>query len=105
MELGVTWLRIYAEKRNELFQRFADKKKADSIKDLREQPVYEIPVDWDWSCVPHLDDFFENVKGRGQCKAPVSEGFKAMVGVAMAIQSYKTGKSVKWDQQTETLLT
>ncbi len=104
MELGVTWLRIYAERKNELFKHFAAGKKADSIQDLRKQPVFEIPVDWNWSNVPHLDDFFENVKSRGQCKAPVGEGFKAMVGVAMAIQSHKTGKSVRWDKGSETLL-
>lgn len=51
----------------------------------------------------HLEDFFGNVRSRARCKAPVSEGFKAMIGVAMAIQSFQTRRTVHWDPGRETI--
>lgn len=106
MELGVTWLRLFAEnKKNALFNQHVEPDKAARFTDLRSQPVQDEPVDYRWSTVEHLDDFFLNVKSRGTCKAPIREAFKAMVAVAMAIESYKTRRLIRWDPKQERMLT
>ena len=104
MELGVTWLRVYAESKNALFEKYLPPGRAREFGDLRSTPVFEQKVDYRWSTIPHLDDFFENVKSRGRCKAPVEECFKAMVAVAMAIRSYQSGSTVRWDRQREKMI-
>lgn len=104
MELGVSWLRIYAEKKNELFETFASPDKVADWKDLRQQPVLDEPVDYNWSTLGHLDDFFQNVRTRGACKAPIDQAFTAMIGVAMATESYKTQRTVRWDPVKEKMI-
>jgi predicted dehydrogenase len=104
MELGVTWLRIHAEGKNALLEKYVPEDRRTEFKDLRKEPVFEEPVDYRWSTIPHLDDFFTNVKSRGRCKAPVEDCFKAMAGVAMAIQSYKTRRTAHWDTQQEKII-
>jgi predicted dehydrogenase len=103
MELGVSWLRLYAEGKNALYQKYADQQRDEPLRDLRTQPVWEVPVDYRWSTIPHLDDFFVNVQRRGKCKAPIEECFKAMVAVAMAIKSYETGRTVRWDAERQAI--
>lgn len=104
LDLGTGALRIYAEKRNALFEKFAAQPTSDRWANLRSTPVFEEPAKSGNSTLAHLEDFFENVRTRGQCKAPVSEGFKAMAAVAMAIQAYKTERTVRWDSGREEIL-
>ncbi len=101
MELGPNWLRLYAEEKNALFDQYVAADKASDFKDLRAQPIHKEPTNYRWSTIEHLDDFFENVKSRGQCKAPVEECFKATVALTMAIESYKTRRTVNWDAQKQ----
>jgi len=101
MELGVNWLRLYAEQKNTLFQQYVAADKAGEFKDLRAQPIHKERIDYHWSTVEHLDNFFTNVKSRGQCKAPVEDCFKATVALTMAIQSYQTRRAVNWDAAKE----
>jgi len=101
MELGPNWLRLYAEQKNSLFDRYVAPEKADEFTDLRAQPIHREPTNYRWSTNEHLDDFFQAVKTRGQCKAPVHECFKATVGLLMAIQSYKTKRTIAWDAEKE----
>jgi len=104
MELGPNWLRLYAEQKNALFKQYVASDKADEFEDLRAQPIHKEPTNYRWSTTEHLDDFFENVKNRGQCKAPVQECFKATVAMAMAIQSYKTKRTACWDADQERIV-
>jgi hypothetical protein len=104
MELGVNWLRVYAEGKNALFEKHVPPDRAGEFGDLRSTPVVDEKPDYNWSTIPHLDDFFENVKSRGRCKAPVEECFKAMVAVAMAIRSYQSCSTVRWDRQQEKMI-
>jgi hypothetical protein len=104
MELGLNWLRLYAEQKNALFKQYVASDKADEFEDLRAQPIHKEPTNYRWSTTEHLDDFFENVKNRGQCKAPVQECFKATVALAMAIQSYKTKRTACWDADQERIV-
>jgi predicted dehydrogenase len=104
MELGPNWLRLYAEQKNALFQQYVASDKAGQFEDLRTQPIHKEPTNYRWSTIEHLDDFFENVKSRGQCKAPVQECFHATVALAMAIQSYKTKRTACWDADQERIV-
>ncbi|MCI0534355.1 MAG: Gfo/Idh/MocA family oxidoreductase [Verrucomicrobiales bacterium] len=101
LDLGTGGLRIYAEKRNALFEKFAAQPSSDRWSNLRSAPVFEERAKSGSSTLAHLEDFLDQVRTRGQCKAPVSEGFKAMVGVAMAIQSYRTQRTVRWDSKRD----
>jgi predicted dehydrogenase len=102
MELSQSRLRIYAEDRNDLFTHFAPS--AGTVDDLRTDPIVEERSSGN-STTAHLEDFFHAVKNRGQTKAPIEQCFKAMVAVAMAIQSYQSGKSVRWDAEHERIVT
>jgi predicted dehydrogenase len=104
LELGTSGLRLFAEKRNALFEQFASPAARDRTANLRSTPVLEDLAKPGDSTLAHLEDFFDNVRNRGQCKAPVSECFKAMVAVAMAIQSYKTQRTVRWESGREEIL-
>ncbi|MBI2949927.1 MAG: Gfo/Idh/MocA family oxidoreductase [Verrucomicrobia bacterium] len=104
LELGTSGFRIFAEKRNALFEKFVGKAAPDRWSNLRSTPVFEEPAKAGNSTLAHLENFFENVRSRGQCKAPVSEGFKAMAAVAMSIRSYQTQRSVRWDTSSEKIL-
>ena len=101
MELGPNWLRLYAEEQNALFRQYVASDKSDEFTDLRAQPIHKEPTDYQWSTIEHLDDFFQNVKSRGQCQAPIEECFKATVALTMAVESYKTQRTVGWDADQE----
>ena len=73
--------------------------------DLPAQPIHKEPTSYRWSTTQHLDDFFVNVKSRGQCKASVQECFTATVALTMAIQSYKTKRTARWDADQEQIVT
>ncbi len=101
LELGTAGLRLFAEKRNALFEKFVSRPASFQGADLRSKPVFEQKAQSGSSTLAHLENFFENVRTRGQCKAPVNDGFKAMVSVAMAVQAYKTQRTVRWDSDRE----
>ena len=44
-----------------------------------------------------------NVIARGRCCAPVEDAFRAMVAVAMTIESYRTQRTARWDAERETI--
>jgi hypothetical protein len=104
MELGPNWLRLYAEQKNALFAQYVAPDQADEFKDVRAQPIHEEQPGYRWSTVEHLDDFFENVKSRGQCKASVEECFKATVALAMGVESYKTKRTACWDAEQDRIV-
>ncbi len=104
MELGPNWLRLYAEKKNALFQQYVPPEKADRFDDLHTQPIHREPTNYHWSTIEHLDDFFQSVKSGRPPQAPVEECFKATVGMAMAIESYKTQRTAHWDAEHERIV-
>jgi predicted dehydrogenase len=104
MELGTSWLRLYAEARNALFDKYVPGEQASKYGDLAATPVYNARTSRGDSTQAHLDDFFLNVKSRGRCHCPVEEAYKAMVAVSMAIKSYETQKTVRWDAAAEKIV-
>jgi predicted dehydrogenase len=101
MELGVYGLRLYAEGDNELLQKYAPREEVRNLGDLRRTPVYEERAAPGSSTVAHLNGFFQSIRGEAECKATIEDCFRAMAAVAMAIQSYKSGRSVQWDREEE----
>jgi predicted dehydrogenase len=104
LELGTGGLRVFAEKRNALFEKFAGSTTPGRSINLRSTPVLDEPAKAGNSTLAHLEDFFANVRSRGRCKAPVSEAFTAMVAVAMAIRSYQTQRTVRWDPSRDEMV-
>lgn len=104
MELGTSWLRVYAEARNALFEKYVPTDRAGEFRDLGSQPVHNPRPGGGDSTLAHLDDFFVNVKQRGKCHCPVDEAYKAMVAVAMSIKSYETQRTVRWDEQSQQIV-
>jgi predicted dehydrogenase len=104
LDLGPGGLRVYAEKRNALFEKYAAQPTSAGWTNLRSSPVFEEAARSGNSTLAHLEDFFEKVRDRGQCKEPVQEAFKAMVAVAMAIQAYKTQRTVHWDSDRQVIV-
>jgi predicted dehydrogenase len=98
MELGASWLRVYSEAHNALFEKYVPSPRADEFRDLRAQPIYNLRPSGADSTLAHLDDFFVNVKQRGRCHCPVEEAYKAMVAVAMALKAYDSQRTVRWDE-------
>jgi len=104
LELGTGSMRVYAEERNALFEKYVPQERAGEFRDLRTKPVYEPRSAGGDSTLAHLDDFFANVKQRGTCHCPVEEAYQAMVAVAMAIKSYESQRTVRWDDQAEQIV-
>ncbi len=103
LEFRTSSFRLYAESKNELFKKYVEPDQANKFLDLRARPVYELRAQGGSSTLAHLDDFFLNVKQRGRCRCPIEEAYKAMVGVAMAIESQKSQKTMHWDATTQTI--
>lgn len=101
MELNTARMRVYAERKNDLLARFA--KSSDKRIDLKTRPIVEERSPGN-ATTAHLENFFHAVKTRGPTKAPIEQCFKAMVAIAMAIQSYQTGRAVRWDAATERIV-
>lgn len=95
LELGPGWLRIYAERKNGLYQKYVSPDRAGRVKNLREDPVYEAPIEWVDGTLEHLDDFFTSVKDRSETVASVERCFPATIAMAMAVESYTSGRSVR----------
>ncbi|MGE3779429.1 MAG: Gfo/Idh/MocA family protein, partial [Pirellulaceae bacterium] len=88
---------VYAEAKNKLFEKFVPADSAKKYTNLRAQSVHELRPQGAPATRAHLDDFFMSVQERRRCRCPIEEAYKAMVGVAMAIESYKTQRTVHWD--------
>ncbi len=104
LELGTSGLRVFAEKRNALFQKFATQPTSERWSNLRANPVIDEPARAGDSTLLHLEDFFTSIRNRAPNKAPVNEAFKAMVAVAMALRSYQTQRTVRWDEAREEIV-
>ncbi len=50
---------------------------------------------------PHMDNFLDCVRSRQEPHLPADLGYKAMAAIAMGVQSYRTGKVLTFDTQTQ----
>lgn len=101
LELTMDSIAVYAESRNTpVYRRFADSSSASQRTRLSDDPVFERKLRYD-GITKHLDDFFIACKTGAETKCPVSKAFVAMVGVAMALESYQQQKTIRWDATHE----
>ena len=49
----------------------------------------------------HLDDWLRCIRSRERCVCNEEIGCQAMVAIAMAVESYRTGKTLRFDAKTE----
>jgi predicted dehydrogenase len=101
LEVSPTRMRLFAEKRNGLLKQFASDPQA--IGNLRTDALLEERAQGD-STTAHLEDFFAAVRNRKTTLAPIEACFPAMVAVAMAIESYQSGRTVRWDDQADRIV-
>lgn len=98
LEFRTSGFAVYAEGKNRLFDQYVPADKAGKFTNLRTQPVHEVRPQSAPATRAHLDDFFVNVKSRGKTHCPIEEAYKAMIGVAMAMESYKSQRTVRWNE-------
>ncbi len=104
MELGPNWLRLYAERKNDLFRKFVTGDQAARFGDLKTEPIHKEPIERKSSTLMHLEDFLARVQDRDATHASIDECFKATVGMLMAIESYKSQRMVRWDRESERIV-
>jgi len=52
----------------------------------------------------HLENFFSCVRSRQQPVCPFDLGYRVAIACQMAIASYRQGRTVKWDPDTEEIV-
>lgn len=101
LELSPSRMRVFAESQNRLLKEFVTDPAG--FGDLRSQPILEQRSSGN-STTDHLEDFFAAVQQRGATRAPIEACFPAMVAVAMATESFRSGRTVRWDAESERIV-
>ena len=56
------------------------------------------------STLPHMQNFFDCTRNRKESVCPFEMGFRAAIACQMAIRSYRTQRTVRWDSQTQDIV-
>jgi len=54
--------------------------------------------------VLHMQNFFDCVRSRKETNCPFDLGFRSAVACRMAVESYRQGRTVQWDEQKEEIV-
>jgi ASC-1-like (ASCH) protein len=54
--------------------------------------------------VLHMQNFFDCVRSRKETNCPFDLGFRSAVACRMAVESYRQGRTVSWDEQKEEIV-
>ncbi len=54
--------------------------------------------------VLHMQNFFDCVRSRKEPNCPFELGFRAAIACRMAVESYRQGRTVSWDEQKEEIV-
>jgi hypothetical protein len=54
--------------------------------------------------VLHMQNFFDCVRSRKEPNCPFELGFRSAVACRMAVESYRQGRTVSWDEQKEEIV-
>jgi predicted dehydrogenase len=54
--------------------------------------------------VLHMQNFFDCVRSRKETNCPLDLGFRSAVACRMAVESYRQGRAVGWDEQKEEIV-
>jgi predicted dehydrogenase len=49
----------------------------------------------------HMENFFDSIRSGREPNCPFETGYRVTVACLMAVQSYRTGRSVQWNAETE----
>jgi predicted dehydrogenase len=52
----------------------------------------------------HMENFFDCVRSRKEPNCPFDLGFRSAIACRMAVESYRQGRSVSWDEQKEEIV-
>jgi hypothetical protein len=56
------------------------------------------------STVLHLQNFFDCMRSRKETDCPFELGFRAAIACRMAVDSYRQGRTVSWDEEKEEIV-
>jgi predicted dehydrogenase len=56
------------------------------------------------STVLHLQNFFDCVRSRKEPNCPLEIGFRSAIACRMAVESYRQGRTVSWDEEKEEIV-
>jgi len=54
--------------------------------------------------VLHMQNFFECVRSRKETNCPLDLGFRSAIACRMAVESYRQGRTVRWDEHKEEIV-
>jgi predicted dehydrogenase len=54
--------------------------------------------------IPHMQNFFDCVRSRKETDCPFELGFRSAITCRMAVDSYRQGRTVHWDEQKEEIV-
>ena len=54
--------------------------------------------------VLHMQNFFDCMRSRKETNCPLDLGFRSAVACRMAVESYRQGRTVKWDEEREEIV-
>lgn len=54
--------------------------------------------------VLHMQNFFDCIRSRKETNCPLDLGFRSAVACRMAVESYRQGRTVSWDEQKEEIV-
>ena len=52
----------------------------------------------------HMQDFFDCIRNGKEPNCPFDLGFRVSIACAMAVESYRRGRAVRWDAQNEEIV-
>lgn len=52
----------------------------------------------------HMENFFDSIRGRREPNCPFDVGYRVTVACLMAVESYRTGRTVRWNAETEEIV-
>lgn len=52
----------------------------------------------------HVHDFFNSIRSGREPACPVEVGYRVSIACAMAVESYRQGRTVRWDARTEQIV-
>jgi len=105
LDIGMQTLAVYAEGRNSpVHRKFANAHPNDTRRRRSgKSPVHERQMAYQ-GITDHLDNFFLACKTNSKTKCPIEKAFVAMVGVSMAIESFKRQKTIRWDAERQQIV-
>jgi predicted dehydrogenase len=56
------------------------------------------------STVLHMQNFFDCVRSRKETDCPIEIGFRSAIACRMAVESYREGRTVSWDEEKEEIV-